>query len=334
MDFWQEEPSELDMAEETAEVEELAAKLAEEPTIVEATPEELEEVMEESAYDLDSQQANTVYNAKLRLEQAKLYEMLINHDLFEGVDASPQAVLRVQNELKYYIVNRLEILLGIRQPNPVKKQVHESLNSVELDFLKALAYKGTKGASVQAEEVKSASSGGPKPLQNKPRLAKINSIKSHDTTVKKNKNLVQQTVRQKEESLPVRAPEKQKPKKNNNEAHKAIRSGGVIGQRNLTEQEAIAIAKEEIKNSKGINKPFHEMTAKEKAQKVKEVNEKYRPKPKPEGTKPFPTADQLAAHYQTQQALRSGSGNQMTQFKELLANALVQGNIYKKEEID
>ncbi|HXF28340.1 MAG TPA: hypothetical protein VN457_00695, partial [Chlamydiales bacterium] len=104
------------IAEDAQKAEELAEEYAAKPSVVEADEEQLEEIAEESAFELNHNESNVIYNARLRLEQAKLYELLINHNLFEGVDASEQAIKNVQNELKFYIVKRLEILLGIREP--------------------------------------------------------------------------------------------------------------------------------------------------------------------------------------------------------------------------
>lgn len=71
-----------------------------------------EEVFEEDEVEKDS--SSVINNARIRLEQGRLYEMLIKHNLFEGVDAMPQAIDKVQSEIKQFIVERLEILLGMR----------------------------------------------------------------------------------------------------------------------------------------------------------------------------------------------------------------------------
>ena len=63
---------------------------------------------------LQEEEISVVDNARIRLEQGRLYEMLIKHNLFEGVDAMPQAVAKVQTEIKEFIIERLEILLGMK----------------------------------------------------------------------------------------------------------------------------------------------------------------------------------------------------------------------------
>jgi hypothetical protein len=93
-------------------------------------------------------------SARIRLEQGRLYEMLIKHDLFEGVDAIPEAVIKVQKELKEYIVERLEILLGMKAETQ-KQQLQQIItppqfNDVEVQALKMVAVQVTKGASKNA----------------------------------------------------------------------------------------------------------------------------------------------------------------------------------------
>jgi len=114
---------------------------------------EMEDSLEGNEMDfLDEpeKQSSVVDNARIRLEQGRLYEMLIKHDLFEGVDAMPQAINKVQSEIKEFIVERLEILLGMKAEK--EKEVHHivkesQFNEIEVQALKMIARKVTKGAS-------------------------------------------------------------------------------------------------------------------------------------------------------------------------------------------
>lgn len=99
---------------------------------------------------LDVEEVSVVDNARIRLEQGRLYEMLIKHNLFDGVDAMPQAVTKVQSEIKEFIIERLEILLGMKSEK--QKEVHHivkesQFNELEVQALKMIASKVTKGAS-------------------------------------------------------------------------------------------------------------------------------------------------------------------------------------------
>jgi hypothetical protein len=108
------------------------------------------------AYDLDVVETQTVSKAILRLEQGRLYQMLIEHNFFDGVQALDEAVQAVQEELKSFIIERLEILLGIRDDVQKEQSVQVELpfNDMEIMALKQLAFKITGGASAKVEPLK------------------------------------------------------------------------------------------------------------------------------------------------------------------------------------
>jgi hypothetical protein len=304
------------IAEDAKEAEALAEEYALRPPIAEASDEVLEEIAEESSFNLNRSESNVIYNARLRLEQAKLYEMLINHNLFDGVEASPEAISNVQNELKFYIVKRLEILLGIREP-VIKEQVQTadpSLNDVELDFLKQLAYKGTVGASATGKPTAPRSEKQSiKPLTGATSAPKLKSLASKEVTTKQNSPVPTQQVKKTANPAPQAPVKKQVPAKT---ALKIRESG--LG-RNLTPAEAEAIAREDLKNLS--KKEFKDMNAKEKAARIREVNEKHK-RPSSPNAKPMPSANELEMKYRNQESQRSSSKNQSDQFNLMLANAL------------
>lgn len=99
------------------------------------------------------EEVDLMQNARIRLEQGRLYEMLIQHDLFGDIDANPTAVSMVQKEIKDFIMERLEILLGIRAEKEVEvHKVEAQFNDVEVEALKQVAAKLTKGASVHVPQ--------------------------------------------------------------------------------------------------------------------------------------------------------------------------------------
>lgn len=111
----------------------------------------IDNLIEEEEFEVDEE--SFMNNARVRLEQARLYEMLIKHDLFDGVDADVKAVERVQEEIKTFIVDRLEILLGMRveKETEIQQIIQPSqFNDVEVQALKMIASKVTKGASTEA----------------------------------------------------------------------------------------------------------------------------------------------------------------------------------------
>lgn len=123
-------------------------------------------------------------DARLRLEQGKLYEMIMNHDLFQGLDADARAIKNVQREIRRFARERMEVMLGMRQEQPkAGVEVELPFNQLEITILKKLASAATKGATEKAETKVSApvvpkkegltpisapKSSAPKPLAPKP----------------------------------------------------------------------------------------------------------------------------------------------------------------------
>jgi hypothetical protein len=326
-----EEVSEYDLIKEDAEqAEELAEEYAAQPSVVEADQDELDEISDESAFELTNTESNVIYNARLRLEQAKLYELLINHNLFEGVDASEQAIKNVQNELKFYIVKRLEILLGIREQvvrtESTAVAAEPQFNEVEADFLKQLAYKGTFGQSKESEPARIVA---PK-MAIKPVSSPAQKLKAMTTPkkveVKQAAPAPTPKAPVKQATPPVKkiveqAPAKQTvpvTKKPAAPPKKEIKSG--IAPRNLTNDEVLEIARADLKTAS--KKPFHEMNAKEKAAKIAEVNERNKRPAKVAGAIPMPNENQLFMKYTAQQENMGGSRDQTKQFNSMLASAL------------
>jgi hypothetical protein len=97
---------------------------------------------EQQAYDLDDAQQVTIGEARLKLEQARLYEMLIQFDLFGDVNVHPEAVDKVRGELKDFLVDRLEVLLGMKDDDGGGAR---HFTSIEIRALKEVARKITDG---------------------------------------------------------------------------------------------------------------------------------------------------------------------------------------------
>jgi len=122
----------------------------------EAYEEVEEDVLEDFDGDIEglfeTDELSLMDSARIRLEQGRLYEMLIKHDLFDGVEAAPEAIVKVQDEIKGFIMDRLEILLGMKSEK--ETEIHISspsqFNDMEVKALKMIASKVTKGASVEA----------------------------------------------------------------------------------------------------------------------------------------------------------------------------------------
>ena len=328
--FWDEnDVSEYELLEESIEAEQS------EPVVYEPEDiddEVLEEIVEESAFDLDEHQAATVYNARVRLEQANLYEMLINHNLFDGVDASEQAVSNVQNELKYFIVGRLELLLGIRQPK--SRVVESQFGEDEVDFIKALAAKGLamqgRQPSAPAPKPVSTVKSGLKPLTQKKKVAVSKPAqRSVKKKVEQAKKEVEEkplptkpkTTRKRKAPAKKAAPKEKKPR---------IASDGVLTQRNMTKAEIEEMAKRDIQKLSQQGKSFFEMSKKEKQAHLRKKAEEDARKPTPENATPMASFEQQQMKYMTEQQQRAGTGSDMSKFNSVLANALA---MQKAQEI-
>jgi len=321
--FWddKEAVSEYDLLQdEASEVESLAESYANSPELVEVEEEQLEEVAEESAFDLDNTESSIVYNARIRLEQAKLYELLINHNLFEGVEADSRAIELVQNELKHYIVKRLEILMGLRQPVSVSaKSIGPSFNEVEIDFLKQLAYKGTKGRSLINEEdelsidrkpnrsVPKLNPIKPQTVKNRIKSPRVNSKPSSEKPLK-NTPVVPKKNRKRNETNGTKLTAKRRIKSNTPDV------------KQLTQAQAEQLAREDIENM-SKRKPWGQISTKEKIEEIKKVNQRHS-KRRPKGALPIPTPEQLEAKYTMDMARRSVGGYSKHNFNAKLADIL------------
>ena len=282
--------SEYDQLQDSEPAQEYVEEDTEEFEELEEVQADIDEMVEEvsyptnSSYSLNKQERSVVSEAMLRLEQARLYEMLLKHDLFAGVKTNQTAKHNVESELKKFILDRFEILLGIKtetQNTPMEMTVDLPFNDVEVEFLKALAYKGTNGASLgqgsaQATISKVNSLPQAKPVQEglRPMVQARPQVKQITPVAKSVQKQVVKPVAKPVQRPPVKQPlskptSRPTPKK----------------ARTLDE-----IAREDLKRMQN-RKPHHEMTAKELKIANKQV-EGSRVRKYPAGAIPMPTAEQ------------------------------------------
>jgi len=111
-----------------------------------------EEVYEE-VEETEEDDADVLTDADLRLEQGKLYKLIMKHDLFADVEADERAIQNVQKAIRKFAKEQMEIMLGMRSEQaPVGLQVAFPFNAMEVEVLKMLASTATKGATEDAEE--------------------------------------------------------------------------------------------------------------------------------------------------------------------------------------
>lgn len=87
-------------------------------------------------------------DANLRLEQGRLYQMVLQNDIFADTNADPRAIRNVQREIRRFVRERMETMLGIRQEQAALQPIISSpFNDTEVTVLKMLASRMSKGES-------------------------------------------------------------------------------------------------------------------------------------------------------------------------------------------
>lgn len=147
-------------------------------TIELPTPEQEEEFTEETA-ETEEDYTDVLTDARLRLEQGRLYELVMNNDIFSGSDCDPKAIKNVEKEIRNFAKERMEIMLGMKQEQP-KEVLFPSFpfNALEVETLKALASAATKGATAVSEPF---TSGASAPA---PRKTSLNTIAIKNSSTK------------------------------------------------------------------------------------------------------------------------------------------------------
>lgn len=89
-------------------------------------------------------------DANLRIELATLYKMIMNHDLFEGMDSDPRAIETVTRGIRKFAREQMEIMLGMRREATRETTVSSPFNDLEVMVLKKMASQMSKGATETA----------------------------------------------------------------------------------------------------------------------------------------------------------------------------------------
>jgi len=109
---------------------------------------------EEEQNEDDEDFSSLLNDARSRMEQGRLYEMLMDHDIFAGTDADEKAIKFVTKQIRMFAKERMEIMLGMRQETPKVQTFNAAdfpFNDAEVAALKDLAYVATKGASARED---------------------------------------------------------------------------------------------------------------------------------------------------------------------------------------
>src|SRR5581483_10448163 len=196
-------------------------------------------------------------DASLRLEQGNLYKMIMNHSLFEGMEADARAIKNVEREIKRFARERMEVMLGMRQEAPKHAVVASPFNDLEVDILKKLASKATNGATETAEANQVAS------VLRAPKRTTLNPIGG--TTAPKSASKPQLHSKTSAAKLPTKAATPMK-----------------RTQLDLTIEQVAAeagVSVDELKKELGyvpLEKPINALSAEEQAKRLKETQERIR----------------------------------------------------------
>jgi hypothetical protein len=136
------------------------------------------ELQEDPTMDIfDEEEEDTfgiMNDANLRLEQGRLYQMVLQGDIFADTNADPKAIRNVQREIRKFVRERMETMLGIRQEQQAMETVVSSpFNDLEVTVLKMLASKMSKG---ETEKEATHNNPGPQAPPPTPKKDGINSI--------------------------------------------------------------------------------------------------------------------------------------------------------------
>lgn len=101
--------------------------------------EEIDEVLFEEEQQEEEQEI--VSEALKRIEQAKLYESLLKHNFFAAGSARPEIQNKVTSEIRGFILERLNVLLGMKSPiDPkVSRNIELPFSKEQLQALVAIA---------------------------------------------------------------------------------------------------------------------------------------------------------------------------------------------------
>lgn len=245
-----------------------------EPKYEDDGDQEYDELSEAPAPEEDGYEdySEVLSDARLRLEQGRLYEMIMNHDLFGGIDSDPKAVKSVQRQIRHFAKEQMEIMLGMRrQPEERGSSLSVDLpfNSLEVEALRALASAATKGATKSPDVEKYVASVAP-------RQSGLNQIGK--------KQSVRERPLANKPSAPVRRT------KTDPNLEVELRNRGI-------EQEYIEEAKRQLAQEryKPLEKKVDQMSREELANRNKEIALRTHTQVRPMNAMPMATPEQMEA---------------------------------------
>lgn len=229
---------------------------------------------EDTETDQEEDYSYILTDAKLRLEQGRLYEMLLNHDLFGDVDADERAIRHITRQIRKFAREQMEIMLGMRQEKVLSTN-SSPFTDAEIDALKQLAYVASKG--------KTATQAPKSPGPSLPPKTNIINTLSTPKTAPKQPATIQPPKQQKPQPTQSR-PLTKKPSAPIQRTKTDATVDAILRETGVTREEF-----ERQYGNSGLSKPVHQMTADELLERNKAVQAKKAINP---NAMPMPTADQ------------------------------------------
>jgi hypothetical protein len=259
---------------------------------------DIEGLTEEVANEDDEEEdfSDVLTDARLRLELGRLYEMVMNHSLFDGVEVDERASKIVQKQIRKFAKEQIELTLGMRQEPTVQNNltVVSPFNDLEVQVLKKLASAASKGATESEEANQVVESAPAQP----PKKKTLNTIGKSSSQTK---------------PLPKAQP---KP---------------IVKKAEPIQRAARPQAQPERPPKELTGKMLHEMTEEEKAEHVRGVNERNKAREQviPKNRAPWPSFEEQVSIAQSQVSRAAGGNSGMSALNGSLSR-LVMAGIGKK----
>lgn len=287
--------------------------------LIEDTEEyDLTEELEEEEEDYSS----VLSDARLRLEQGRLYETIMNHELFDGMDADPAAVKHVQRQIRKFAKEQMEIMLGMRRETAKveRLEIDFPFNEVEVRVLRLLADKASGGASKESDRYVPAITRTTEdvPLvENKPKRTGLNPIVGKKPIPRNEPKILMsnppQAARQADKQPLKRtaaAPVERKAKTNTPDS--IVVDGELITRDQIDSQYN--------PEHKPLQKPVHEMSTDELLAHNKRSQERLQRRVKNPSALPMPSYEQEAMLHQSRLIENSGTNNAVPLIMNLINN--------------
>lgn len=245
-------------------------------------PEEYEYDVTDELEDEDDDYTAVLSDARLRLQQGSLYEIIMNHELFQGMDFDPAAIKHVQRQIRKFAKEQMEIMLGMRKETAKieRLEIDFPFNAVEVEVLKLVAKTASKGRSENSDRYVPAVTRTTEEVPVVPRRQGLNPIVGKKTT-----HAVPVKIEQKSAVAPLKKSAVAPVTRQAKGAKESIVVDGVT----ITPDMINATFEPDYKP---LEKPLHELTTDELLERNRETSTRRHKTVKNPQAMPMPTPEQ------------------------------------------